>query len=250
PSSDKLYAINSFGIRNSDQLFFSFLRYSELDKNTLASVQDIDEVVDRKRPSAFAFKAAPLPTYQYDWAIDGVADATATTQTVTVEESSVYILNVTDACGSTSEVALTVNVEGTSNTIIDTVITLSPDASYNGIAITGDTTLTETLTSSNGCDSLVMVNVSAMTTSVTETWPQSAIKISPNPTTHTLNLTTSNLEESNIQVYVRDIYGRVLMSSLLRSENMNLDVSNLEAGHYFIEVQAADRRALRRFVKL
>lgn len=250
PSTDKLYSINSVGLRNNN-FFFSFLEYSELDKSTFGAVQSFREVVDMKRPSAFAFKSAPAPTYQYDWsAIEGITDPSATTQTVMVDESSIYLLNVTDACGTTYEVALTVNLEEGINTVIDTLITLGPDVNYNGIAITGDTTLTESLLTSNGCDSLVTVNIATMTTSIRENWPQQAIQISPNPARDFLILETFNLNEKEVDIYVRDIYGRLLSKQQLMSQNMQIDLGNLEVGNYFLEIRGKEKIAVRRFVKM
>ena len=88
-----------------------------------------------------------------------------------------------------------------------------------------------------------------MTTSI-EAWPQSAIQISPNPAHDWLRLTTLNLEGRDIQIYVRDIYGRILSTTPLNSETMTLDISNLEAGNYFVEIRSKDKMAVRRFVKM
>lgn len=120
---------------------------------------------------------------------------------------------------------------------------------YNDMTITADTVLMESFVTATRCDSLVTINISSTTTSI-ETWPQSAIQISPNPAHDWLRLTTLNLGERDVQVYVRDIYGRILLTTPLNSATMQLDISNLEAGNYFVEIRSKYKMAVRRFVRM
>jgi len=89
-----------------------------------------------------------------------------------------------------------------------------------------------------------------MSTATFETWPAESVSISPNPARGFLTLETVNITESNVKVYVRDLFGRILSQEPLSAENMRLDITELEAGYYFMELRSADKLAVRQFVKL
>ena len=245
PNTDKLYGMVSV---STGERGFTLLEYLELDKNTFQPTQVFSEAIEFKRPSAMAFKLAAAPTYQYNWVLgNGIVDTGLTTQTVTINETTIFPVTITDACGTALESSITINVADQIETIIDTVIEIG--GAYNDIIITADTVLMEMFTTNAGCDSLVTINISTTTTSL-DTWPQSAIQISPNPAHDWLRLTTLNLGGTDVQVYVRDIYGRVLSTTPLNSETMTLDISNLEVGNYFVEIRSKDKVAVRRFVRM
>lgn len=245
PSTDKLYGMVSVGVGLRG---FTLLEYLELDKNTFQPTQVFSEAIEFKRPSAMAFKPTAAPTYEYNWMLgNGIVDTGLTTQIVMVNETTIFPVTITDACGTVLESNITVMVTDQIETVIDTII--EAGGIYNDITITADTIILESFTTAAGCDSLVTINISTMTTSL-DTWPQSAIQISPNPAHDWLRLTTLNLGGTDVQVYVRDIYGRVLSSTPLNSERMRLDISNLEVGNYFIEIRSKDKVAVRRFVRM
>ncbi|GEM_PF-2833022 len=245
PNTDKLYGMVSVGVGLQG---FTLLEYLELDKNSFEPTKVFSEAIEFKRPSAMAFKPTAPPTYQYNWMIgNGIIDTGLTAQTVMINETTTFPVTITDACGTVLENSITVTLTDQIETVIDTVIEVG--GTYNDMTITADTVLMESFVTATRCDSLVTINISSTTTSI-ETWPQSAIQISPNPAHDWLRLTTLNLGERDVQVYVRDIYGRILLTTPLNSATMQLDISNLEAGNYFVEIRSKYKMAVRRFVRM
>jgi hypothetical protein len=75
----------------------------------------------------------------------------------------------------------------------------------------------------------------------------------PNPTTNELNITISSAKAQNIDVRIFDMTGRSIMVTQISAQAganaMNLNVSELHNGLYFIEVGSGDAALRRPFVK-
>ncbi|MCI5082447.1 MAG: SusF/SusE family outer membrane protein [Saprospiraceae bacterium] len=66
----------------------------------------------------------------------------------------------------------------------------------------------------------------------------SAVKVFPNPTSSSLNINIEAVElQKNVQMVITDLNGRVIrVQQLDVLENLNVDVSNLEAGMYILQL--------------
>jgi hypothetical protein len=78
------------------------------------------------------------------------------------------------------------------------------------------------------------------------------ITVYPNPTTGELTIEMCDMryETCNIEIY--DIYGRVCQASNLKSQvsNPQIDISNLQAGIYFIKIQTETGEVIKKVTKL
>lgn len=80
----------------------------------------------------------------------------------------------------------------------------------------------------------------------TETFSLTNVKLSPNPTTGNLFLSyNGSLAGANVQVY--DVLGRMMQSKTLKDNNLN--VSNLNEGLYFLNLNFEGKRAQLKFIK-
>lgn len=80
----------------------------------------------------------------------------------------------------------------------------------------------------------------------TTAFENEGITIYPNPTADTLNFSLAGLE--NKQVTVVDINGRIVLNTTI-SQNRSIDVSQLNAGAYFVQLEIENKAVNYRFVK-
>ncbi len=78
------------------------------------------------------------------------------------------------------------------------------------------------------------------------TFDAEGINIYPNPTTEVLNFSLKGLE--NTPVTVIDTNGRVVLNTTI-SQNRDINVSNLNAGAYFVQLQVDNKAVNYKFVK-
>ncbi|HRH63851.1 MAG TPA: T9SS type A sorting domain-containing protein, partial [Bacteroidia bacterium] len=80
----------------------------------------------------------------------------------------------------------------------------------------------------------------------------SKLKLYPNPASSNIHLTTEGLFESSTKITVYDLLGKIYplkTSSLNASQQLELDVTSLKQGVYFIKVENLDESSVIRFVK-
>lgn len=80
----------------------------------------------------------------------------------------------------------------------------------------------------------------------------SKLKLYPNPASSNIHLTTEGLFESSTKITVYDLLGKIYplkTSSLNASQQLELDVTSLKQGVYFIKVENHDESSVIRFVK-
>lgn len=76
-----------------------------------------------------------------------------------------------------------------------------------------------------------------------------SISLYPNPTKEILTVLNNNWNNSIGQLTILDNNGRILSNQFMIDEKMSLDVSNLQAGMYYVVVQNENKKAFSRFVK-
>lgn len=107
---------------------------------------------------------------------------------------------------------------------------------FLNVPIEQDTVLVDTLVAANGCDSLVVWQVSVFTNS-NSTLSKSVFRLYPNPSEGEVFLETGSLPSSGVIWRLKDSYGRELMVKHLREEDHTkmIDLSHLTAGMYWYE---------------
>jgi len=205
--------------------------------------------------------------YSYQW---DAAAGNATTATVTGLPGGTYCVQVTDNLGQIDNHCVfvpepqtmtysTFLVPETNN--CDGIIYLSigggvPPYSYQWNDPLMQTTANATglcagayeviVTDGAGCQ--LIANITVQTASLAEMW-MSDITIAPNPTTGTLNVSST---EAISQVQIVDLSGRMVKSQNASSSELTLNVVDLNEGTYFLLLKSntyADRVARIRFIK-
>lgn len=107
----------------------------------------------------------------------------------------------------------------------------------------GEVVVTATANDGSGVSGSATITISNQTNSVNDIY-QSAVKIYPNPATSTLNIDT----EFNIsEVKLTSISGQLIVAQKITTST--LDISALEAGIYFVEVNINDSWSRHKIVK-
>jgi hypothetical protein len=77
------------------------------------------------------------------------------------------------------------------------------------------------------------------------------IQLYPNPTNGELNIQISNqLISDKLQINIYDISGKIIHSTTVSNNKINLDVNHLENGVYFLQINIDDKKYLKeRFIK-
>ncbi len=221
----------------------------EISKTTGETLQRYRDFSASGPNLSLAIKPRTVDPYEYLWeSITGISDPSLTSVTFPVSQTTTATVVVSDACVDNSSASVVATLLPDASTTIDT--TFLEGGMYDGVVYNDDAVLMETYMASNGCDSLVTVNITVTTVGTEEKWADEAIQISPNPVVDQLNITTEGILETEVVVYVRDIYGRTLLQGALTTERMLLDVSGLQNGYYFLEIRSAEKYGVKRFLKM
>lgn len=174
---------------------------------------------------AFTQSGAPTDTYTVSVATDGHATATPSNSTVNAGD------NLT--------------------------ITITPDADYHILTVTDNGT---DVTANVGNNAYILNNIVANhviyvtcesnttdpdTTGVHE-YNSIAINLFPSPTNSLLNVQTDNVIE-NIEIF--DMNGRIVLRKETNSNNVQLNVTDIKSGIYFIKVISNGQISTGKFVK-
>lgn len=76
------------------------------------------------------------------------------------------------------------------------------------------------------------------------------IKIAPNPVNEKLNLEIPDAFTGSVQIQIVNVLGQLVKKQQLEKGNLNIDVSELKSGTYFLNLQAIDGIKTFKFVKL
>ena len=123
--------------------------------------------------------------------------------------------------------------QSSDDVIIDTTINLNDSIIIGNTTLSGWGIYQIPLTNSNGCDSLVTVNISIINGIKTE---QTQIFASPNPTKNLVNLSGLELFKNGVITLFNSV-GKIEREIKVTSNKMFLDVSTLTNGVYFINIK-------------
>ncbi len=155
--------------------------------------------------------------------------------------STSYEVSGTDAngCGGTDQVLVTVNQ--TANTVLNEVTLGS--YTLNGTTYAQSGTYTQTLTSQNGCDSIITLNLSISGVGISEN--EQNVLVYPNPVRESITIKGFGIDHL---ARISDALGRIVLEVNVTSDETIIDTSKLEPGNYRIEF--SDEKAHISFIKL
>jgi hypothetical protein len=161
---------------------------------------------------------------------NNVVNAVSFTPTTT----TTYEVSGVDAngCAGTDQVLVTVNQ--TANTVLNEVTLGS--YTLNGTTYAQSGTYTQTLTSQNGCDSIITLNLSISGVGISENF--NSFNITPNPTNGMVYVSAAN-NAGTFNYEVTDANGRLIataVNAINGAATTSIDLSKVETGVYFIRL--------------
>lgn len=247
PSNDLMYITSSFTVAQGSGI--TWQQTIELDKATGESLNSYRDFSTNGAPTiSFAIGERTVEPYEYEWSPSAnLDDATIASPSFTLTETETFTVNVFDWCGSSADDEVTVDLLPDAAETIDVEVVSGEE--YNGVVYTENTTLMETLLAANGCDSVLTTNIIVTPNTVGEGWPDAIITLSPNPANDLLTLSTVGMLETDATVSIMDLFGRRVLSTNFQAGSMTIDVSDLSAGQYIVEIRNAEKFAARRLLK-
>jgi hypothetical protein len=157
----------------------------------------------------------------YTW-IDGI---TYTSSNTTAKDTLVNAVG----CDSIVSLNLTINY---TKTTTDSILANDSYTWIDGVTYTSsNTTVTDTSEASNGCDSIVSLNLTIVSTvGIDNSAILSNVKVYPNPTSGKLTIDAENYK--GVEVY--DVSGRLIIKSSLKT----IDLEEQSKGLYLLKVNA------------
>jgi hypothetical protein len=143
--------------------------------------------------------------------------------------TSTYEVSGVDANGCTGTDQVLVTVNQTANTVLNEVTLGS--YTLNGTTYAQSGTYTQTLTSQNGCDSIITLNLSISGVGISENEHQFVVY--PNPAAAIITI-QGNGEEQIIRI--TDALGRTILEQISFTKDTIISIEKLEPGNYFIEL--------------
>lgn len=149
--------------------------------------------------------------------------------------TTIYQVNGTDVngCAGTDQVMVTVNP--TANTVLNEVTLGS--YTLNGQTYLQSGTYTQTMTSQNGCDSIITLNLSISGVGISE--DNLAFTVSPNPSTDFIQVLGNDMEQ---KVVIKDAIGRIVLQTAITKMDSKISIEKLLPGNYFMEFSASKAR--------
>lgn len=145
------------------------------------------------------------------------------TTTTTYEASGVDA----NGCAGTDQVLVTVNQ--TANTVLNEVTLGS--YTLNGTTYAQSGTYTQTLTSQNGCDSIITLNLSISGVGIGEN--EHYVIVYPNPAAAIITIQGNGNEQT---VRITDALGRIILEQISFTKDTIISIEKLKPGNYFIEL--------------
>lgn len=148
--------------------------------------------------------------------------------------TTTYEVNGTDVNGCAGTDQVTVVVNPTVTTVLNEV-TLG-NYTLNGQTYSQSGTYTQTLTSQNGCDSIITLNLSISGVGIGE--DEMKFEFYPNPTNGMVYVSASN-NAGTLNYEVTDANGRVIataVNAINGAATTSIDLSKVETGVYFIRL--------------
>lgn len=149
--------------------------------------------------------------------------------------TATYQVNGTDVNGCAGTDQVTVVVNPTATTVINEV-TLG-NYTLNGQTYTQSGTYTQTLTSQNGCDSIITLNLSISGVGIGE--DNLTFSVSPNPSIDFIQVIGNDMEQ---KVVIKDAIGRIVLETAITKMDSKISIEKLLPGNYFMEFSANKAR--------
>lgn len=149
--------------------------------------------------------------------------------------TATYQVNGTDVNGCAGTDQVTVVVNPTATTVINEV-TLG-NYTLNGQTYTQSGTYTQTLTSQNGCDSIITLNLSISGVGIGE--DNLTFSVSPNPSIDFIQVIGNDMEQ---KVVIKDAIGRIVLETAITKMDSKISIEKLLPGNYFMEFPANKAR--------
>ena len=132
-----------------------------------------------------------------------------------------------NGCAGTDQVLVTVNQ--TANTVLNEVTLGS--YTLNGTTYAQSGTYTQTLTSQNGCDSIITLNLSISGVGIGEN--EHYVIVYPNPAAAIITIQGNGNEQT---VRITDALGRIILEQISFTKDTIISIEKLKPGNYFIEL--------------
>ena len=158
------------------------------------------------------------------WDNNVVNAVSFTPTTTTIYEASGIDAN---GCAGTDQLLVTVNQ--TANTVLNEVTLGS--YTLNGTTYAQSGTYTQTLTSQNGCDSIITLNLSISGVGIGEN--EHYVIVYPNPAAAIITIQGNGNEQT---IRITDALGRTILEQISFTEDTIISIEKLKPGNYFIEL--------------
>ncbi len=122
---------------------------------------------------------------------------------------------------------------------------------FNGIEINQDTAITMVLTSSSGCDSIVVYNISVQLS--TDNWLENSIELYPQPTDNLLYLSWNYNQINPSQFTILSSDGKRVQQIEIENQHLStfeLRLDDLPTGVYWLQIHLADSTIHKKIIKL
>ena len=167
-------------------------------------------------------------------------------------DEGLYHVFIPQPIGCDSLVQVYLTVLDSSTTTIDTVLEMGN--SYNGIVINQDTAITEVYTASNGCDSIVTVNIILPLVGVETLATDFSMQAFPNPVKERLYLNFGITRTVELEVKLFNLQGQCLPQFTRYQEygrgthQLSLMLGDLPSGAYLLAVQSERNRMVQKVI--
>jgi hypothetical protein len=123
---------------------------------------------------------------------------------------------------------------------------------FNGRILTEVGVYRDTLPQVNGCDSIVVLNLSLATSNKNNIEFVNSLKIYPNPTKNSINIDLIASKQADFKISFFGVDGRVLMvKDYIKTATINesFDLSNFATGMYYMKIESESQNANYSIVK-
>ncbi|MDX1907577.1 MAG: T9SS type A sorting domain-containing protein [Bacteroidia bacterium] len=242
------------------------------DVNTGSSVR-VNGFTGLGQVTMLSFVESNIEPYQYSWApATGLSSPFEPNPTVTAAATTTYTLTIVDDCGTTrtDQVVVTVATlsvagsstpsNGTNNGTATATVATGGTAPYTYAWSNGGTTQTitglaagpydVTVTDANGCSATIRVEVGS-NVGIDDLREAGIATLAafPNPTSGQITVQAELLQPGRVTLNLTDLQGRQVVSratEVLQTLDTQLDLTQLAAGVYLLEVATAQGRTFLR----
>jgi hypothetical protein len=236
--------------------------------------------------SIVILQATAADTLNYQWQLDNsdISDSTTSVYVATSPGDYRLIVNTAQYCYDTSNVITVVSnpnpptpvsfAEYLGDTICNDTSAFAltggtpPGGAYSGTgvsnnnfnpesAVPGSNVITYTYTDSNGCSNWATDSITVMlcSTGIEMTAGNLPLLIFPNPVSDWLYVQSPLLSKRGFTAKVFDVTGKLITlkyneQNTVQADRLMLDLSQLSAGLYFLDLRTSSQNVVKKFVKV